>query len=160
MKRAWGLFKGFWSFNTRAKISRRDFWITFVIVFIVYISFIVFGLYSLNFLDIFIETDQALIYVLFFFSFCFLYFWIRLIALIIGRLRDVGFSSQWYFLAIFAELTPFFIAYTKYPEIHGFDWLVYILMLYTLPVNYFQFLMLFPFLLCLLPSKTKDSPLP
>lgn len=160
MKKVWSLFKGFWSFNIQAKVSRRDFWASLVIVFIVYVSFIVLGLYSLNFLDYFIRTNQALIYALFFLGFCFLCFWIHLIALIIGRLRDAGFSSQWYFLAIFAELTPIFIAYTKYPEIDGFDWFLYILMLYSLPMSYFQLPMLFPFLLCLLPSKTKDLPLP
>lgn len=160
--KAWSLFKAFWSFSTEAKVNRRDFWITFVMMIVFSIGLYMGGyhfMYWLNQKIEFIGTDLGFFFLFaLIFAFYALFFWVFLIVFVIRRLKDAGLKKYWIYLTVLIELAPFFIVIfsdTSSSEVPL--WLI-IVLLYLFPFNPFQLPMFLPLLFCLLSSKSKDFP--
>lgn len=160
MRKVWNLFKGFWSFNIEARVGRRDFWITFLMMLVFSIGLCIGGYHSLVWLNEkigIIDTGLGLTALFGLIFGCYLLgLWISLIIFIARRLRDIGLKSYWYYIVVLAELTPLFMVIFSDTSKSEIPSLFLVILLYMFPMSYFQLPMLFPFLLCLLPSKPKD----
>lgn len=153
LSKAWSLFKGFWSFNTEAKVNRIDFWITFVMMIAFSVGLYVICMICSLCLGAKLRSYEPMF--LFFVFFCcyLLVFWITLIVFIVRRLKDTRLKGYWCYLIVLVELAPFAILFLSSSEILDIPFV-------TFSNIYFQLPMLLPLFFCLLPSKAKDSPLP